>query len=142
MTRGGATPPRARRLVPLGPWGLFDWGSVRFPALHTGQQPFHQKLRLFHLKLTCLRATNFGASCGANLVTLPPQILVHRSLARLGVCVFRIRRGTLSHARLRIPFSRFCRDPLYRGTCCDPKGSMVFLQNKFRCPHMLGARRT
>jgi len=27
-----------------------------------------------------------------------------------------------------------CRDPLYRGACCDPKGSMAFLQNHFRCP--------
>ena len=26
--------------------------------------------------------------------------------------------------------------------CCDPKGSMVFLQNNFRCPPMLGARGT
>ena len=25
---------------------------------------------------------------------------------------------------------------------CDPKGSMAFLQNQFRCPPMLGARRT
>ena len=37
---------------------------------------------------------------------------------------------------------RFCRDPLYRGTWCDPKGSMAFLQNNFRCPPMSGARRT
>ena len=35
---------------------------------------------------------------------------------------------------MRIPFSRFCRDPLYRGALCDPKGSMAFLQNYFRCP--------
>ena len=33
------------------------------------------------------------------------------------------------------------RDPLYRGSCCDPKGSMAFLQNDFRCPPKLGARR-
>ena len=31
------------------------------------------------------------------------------------------------------PFCRFCRDPLYRGALCDPKGSMAFLQNNFRC---------
>jgi len=36
----------------------------------------------------------------------------------------------------------FCRDTLYRGGWCDPKGSMAFLQNNFRCPPMLGARRT
>ena len=28
------------------------------------------------------------------------------------------------------------------GPECDPKESMAFLQNKFRCPPMLGARRT
>ena len=28
------------------------------------------------------------------------------------------------------------------GPLCDPKGSMVFLQNKVQCPPMLGARRT
>ena len=28
------------------------------------------------------------------------------------------------------------------GVECDPKGSMTFLQNQFRCPPMLGARRT
>ena len=35
-----------------------------------------------------------------------------------------------------------CRDPLYRGAGCDPKGGMAFLQNNLRCPPMLGARRT
>ena len=28
------------------------------------------------------------------------------------------------------------------GAGCDPKGSMAFLQNQFRCPPVLGARRT
>ena len=37
---------------------------------------------------------------------------------------------------------RFCRDPLYRGAWCDPKGSMAILQNNCRCPPMSGARRT
>ena len=27
----------------------------------------------------------------------------------------------------------------YAGASCDPKGSMAFLQNNFRCPPMLGA---
>ena len=27
----------------------------------------------------------------------------------------------------------------YREAWCDPKGSMAFLQNNFRCPPMLGA---
>ena len=38
------------------------------------------------------------------------------------------------------PFAGFGCDPLQQGDGCDPKRSMAFLQSKFQCPCMLGAR--